>query len=147
MPFTNTTNQSITKKAFGKVAWTPPATLHIGLSTATVKRKKGSTASHYWTITEPSGSGYARVPVANSTTKWSATTTEPTTGYTMVNHTTITFPSPTGSWGTCTYVIVMSTATGLTLCIAYAALTVAKAIGSGDTPPTFAAKSLKFTNN
>lgn len=144
MPFTNYLDQKIVQLLFGDTTYSVPATWYVALSTTTPAQAEGSTP--HWNFTEPSGNGYARVSVANTSTHWEATTTEPSNGYTMVNKTAVTFPTPTGSWGTVTYFGIFDASTGGNL-IGYGALTTSKAIGSGDTPPTFAIKALTVTNN
>lgn len=140
MPFTDILDEAIVKRFAGDVAWTPSATLYVALSTTTPRHTKGSTP--FWNFTEPSGNAYARVAVTNDTSHWETTTSEPGPGWIRVNTSSIIFPTPTGSWGTVTYFGLFSASTAGTLWC-YGAFTVAKAIGSGDTPPTFAAKALK----
>lgn len=67
----------------------------------------------------------------------------------MVNKTAITFGTPTGSWGTVTYFGIFTHSSGktATYLIGFGELTTSKAIGDGDTPPSFAAKALKVKNN
>lgn len=84
---------------FGAVAYTPPATLYIGLSTTTVTDAGGN-------ITEPSGNGYARVAVANNTTNFPNSS-----GGAKSNGKPITFPAATGSWGTITDFFIADAAT------------------------------------
>lgn len=69
-----------------------PATWYCGLSTTT----SGDDGSGF---TEPSGGSYGRVAVTNNVTNFPAATT--VAGRTVKrNGTKITFPNPTGSWGT-----------------------------------------------
>jgi len=143
MPFTDVLDEAIVTHAFGGVAWTADADYYIGLSTTTPVQAKGGSAP-YWNFTEPSGGGYARVEVVNGTTEFVAATPQPSTGYEVTNGTAITFPTPTGSWGTVTYFGIFSAATTGTL-VAYGQLTTAKAIGTGDTPPSFAIHSITIS--
>lgn len=145
MPFTDVLDQSIVTHAFGAVAWTADATYYVALSTTTPVQAKGTTTP-YWSFTEPSGGGYARVKVANTATNWKAATPQPSTGYEVDNAVAITFPAPTASWGTVTYFGIFSAAATGTL-VAFGALTTAKAIGAGDTAPSFAIHALTITND
>jgi hypothetical protein len=78
-------------------SFTPPATLYIGLLTVV---PTDSTAG-----TEVTGGSYARVGVAGSLANWAgtqsagSTTASSGTGGTTSNNGAVTFPSPTGSWG------------------------------------------------
>jgi hypothetical protein len=82
-------NKSLDKK-FGATDYTPPSTLYMGLSTTTIY-VTGSGA------TEPAGSGYARVGIANTKSNW----TYASSGC-IVNSASIVFPEASGSWGTIT---------------------------------------------
>jgi hypothetical protein len=57
--------------------------------------------------TEPSGNGYARVAVGNDGTNFAAASNRVKT-----TATNITFPTPTGAWGTVAYVGIYSASTG-----------------------------------
>lgn len=103
-----------------------PATIYFGLST-TLPTNSGSN------ITEPSGGSYARVAVTNNSTNFPAASAR-----SKSNGTAITFPSPTGSWGTVGYWIEMSASTGGSL-RAFGALNSSQTVSSGDQAPTFAA--------
>ena len=144
MPFTNYLDQALVTEVFGAVAYTVPADVYVALSTTTPVQAEG-TATPYWNFTEPSGSGYARVTVANNTTSWVAAGTQPSTGYEVDNGVAITFPSATGSWGTVTYFGIFDAATAGNL-LGFGALTTSQAIASGDTP-SFAVGALTITNN
>jgi hypothetical protein len=145
MPFTDVLDTKVVQHAFGAVAWTADTDYYVALSTTTPVQAKGS-AAPYWNFTEPSGGGYARVTVANNTTNWVAAATQPATGYEVDNGVAITFPAPTASWGTVTYFGLFSAATTGTL-VAYGALTTSKAIGAGDTAPSFAIHALTVANS
>ena len=145
MPFTDVTDQLVVTHLAGAVAWTADADYYVALSTTTPVQAKGATTP-YWTFTEPSGGGYARVTVANNATNWKAATPQPATGYEVKNGVAITFPAPTASWGTVTYFGLFSAAATGTL-VAFGALTTAKAIGAGDTAPSFAVGALTITND
>jgi len=91
---------SILDLCFGNIAYTPPASYWLGLSTTTIYAD-GSGA------TEPSGYGYARVELPNdkSTFSYSASGC-------VLNSGSISFPLTTGSWGTMTYAGLWSGSTG-----------------------------------
>ena len=90
------------------------STVYVGLSTTTPNRYGGN-------ITEPSGSGYARVLLGTAqqaqTQKMSAAQNGAN-----ANSEIIYFPEATGAWGTCTYFCLFNAAEEGT-CIAYGALT------------------------
>ena len=71
---------------FGAVSFTPPGTYYLGLSTTTASVVG---------VTEPSGGGYARVPVINTKSYF----TYSTSGC-LVNSGSIAFAQSSGSWGT-----------------------------------------------
>jgi hypothetical protein len=72
-----------------------PVTTYVGLFTTAPT----TDASATYTGTEVSGSSYARVAVTSSS-GWSAITGGSTTPAQISNAGIITFPTPTGSWGT-----------------------------------------------
>lgn len=84
--------------------YSPPATIYVGLSRTTVTTFTDAGTGY----SEPPGSGYARVAVANNTTNWAAAAGSPTV---KTNLTSITFPAATGSWGTITYIFISDAAT------------------------------------
>ena len=86
---------------FRGVASTAPATYYVALSTT-------EPADDGTNVTEPSGNGYARVAVTKNTTNW----TDPTTSRALSNAVAITFPTPTGSWGTVLYVALYTASSG-----------------------------------
>jgi hypothetical protein len=91
----------------GSVAYTPPATVYVALSTANASSG----------VTEVTGSGYARAAVANNTTNWNTAASGAVT-----NKTAITFTA-TGSWS--------SGASILSFAI-YDASTAGNLLGQGD---------------
>ena len=105
---------------FRNQAWTSPnATIHFGLSTATLS--DSSTSG-----TEPSGNGYAREPVPN-------TSIDAATAGVTTNSVAIEFDEPSGSWGTVVSLIVMDALTSGNM-LAYDNSNVTdQAVGSGDT--------------
>ncbi len=111
-------------------AYTPPATVYIGLSTtATADDSFG---------TEPSGNNYGRVAVSASLANWAgtqaagSTTASTGTGGQTSNNVAVNFPTPSGSWGTATHWFISDAASGGNL-LFHSPLTASKTIGSGDT--------------
>jgi len=133
MPFTYYLDNQLINEAFGGVAYTPPATLYVGLSTTAPAQ--GGTG-----ITEPSGNGYARVAVTNNTTNFPNATNG-----SKSNGTTITFPASTGSWGTVGYFFVADAASAGNI-LAYGTLNNPQTVSSGDTL-SFAVGALTITLN
>ena len=121
-------------------AFTPPATVHVGLLTAAPSDAGGGT--------EVSGGGYARVAVASSLANWAgtqsagSTTASSGTGGTTSNNGVIALPAPTGGWGTVTHYGVYDAPTGGNL-LFYAALGTSRTINAGDTV-SFPAGQLTF---
>jgi hypothetical protein len=97
---------------FTSGAVTRPSAWYIGLFTAAPGEAGGGT--------EVSGGSYAR-----------QTVTFTVSGDTATNGANVEFPEATASWGTITHVAVFDAITGGDQ-VAYAALTTAKAIDSGD---------------
>ena len=122
-------------------AFTPPATIHIGLLTAAPSDTGGGT--------EVSGGSYARVAVSSSLANWAgtqaaaSTTASSGTSGTTSNNGTITFPAPNANWGVVTHVGAYDASTGGNL-LFYSALTVSKTINNGDAAPSFSAAALSF---
>lgn len=121
MPLSDAGAQAMLNGSFGDSrASTWPATLYVGLSTTNPATS----------VTEPSGNGYARVSVANTTAQWptiSGTTRQKT------NATAIIFPPANpSSWGTITHYVIYNASSAGTL-LAYGSLTSSLAVGSGET--------------
>jgi hypothetical protein len=112
MSFSNTYETNVLTWTFTADAVTRPTAWYIGLFTAAPGEAGGGT--------EVSGGSYARK---------AATFT--VSGNTASNSANIEFDVATASWGTITDVAVFDASTGGTQ-IAYASLSTAKAIGSGD---------------
>lgn len=130
MSFTDYLENRVLDHVFGGADFSRPATLYIGLCTG---------VSESGTVTgEPSGGAYARVAVTNNTTNF-----PPASGGTKANGEVITFPEATASWGTLDTVFIADSPTGGNV-LAYGSLTVAKAVGVGDTPK-FNAGALTIT--
>jgi len=128
MSFADFWENEILDHVMGKGSYTPP-TSHIGLSTADPLDDGSGLA-------EPSGNGYARITTAPA--NWDVAV-----GGLIDNGVELSFPAATGSWGTVTHVCLFDAATAGNL-MASGALTVPKAISSGDTPK-FAAGDLDVT--
>ncbi len=87
-------------------------------------------------ISEPSGGGYARVPLTNILTNFPTAT-----GGTKSNATVITFPAPTASWGTVVSLFVADSASGGNV-LAMADLATSKTINAGGSSATVAVGAL-----
>ena len=80
---------------FGGVAFAVPSTWYAGLSTAALNKLSAGP-------TEPSGNGYARAAISNDTAHWAPNVTYGASGQAgdTANNVAISYPTPTGSWGT-----------------------------------------------
>lgn len=120
-------------------AFSPPATIYVGLLTSACSDSSGGT--------EVSGGSYARVPVSSSLANWAGTQSAGSTSAssgssgTTSNNNAITFPSPTANWGTVTHFGLYSASSSGTLYVC-AALTNSKTVNNGDAAPSFAAGAL-----
>lgn len=114
--FTDFTENKVLDHVVGKTAWTMPA-IWVALFTAAPSDTGGGT--------EVTGGSYARKATAG--TDWAAAAAGATS-----NATTLTFVTPTASWGTVTHFALMDAATVGNM-IAWAPLTTSQAIGSGNT--------------
>lgn len=118
-----------------------PATVYVALFTAAPTDAGGGT--------EVTGGSYARVAVSSALANWAgtqsagSTSASSGTGGTTSNNGSITFPAPTGNWGSVTSFGLFDAATSGNLLI-YANLTTGKTINSGDAAPSFAAAALTF---
>lgn len=131
--FSDFTEAKVLDHLFGATSYTPPVTLYMALFTVAPSDSGGGT--------EVTGGSYARVAVTNNTTNFpNATGTSPTA---KANGTVITFPTASGSWGTCVAFGIFDASTSGNL-IAWADLTANKTVGSGDTA-SFAVSSLAIT--
>ncbi len=122
--FTDTVEQALLDHFLTDGAYTPPATMYIGLSSTTPTEAGAN-------FTEPSTGSYARVSTAAA--DWGAATgTAPATKSTT---TAKTFPTATADWvsgANLTYFGLFSASSAGTL-LAFGALTVAKPVLNGDT--------------
>ena len=123
-------------------AYTIPV-IYVGLLTAAPSDAGGGT--------EVSGNNYARVKAAASSaqalTDWKSTQNNDvastgTTGSTT-NTNSVTFPTPSATWGVVTHIGVYDALTGGNLLL-YGSLTISKTINQSDTV-TFPAAALSFT--
>jgi hypothetical protein len=128
---------------FRGVSYTAPSQLHVGLFTGAPNDAGGGTEV-------PSTNGYVRAQLNPSTTNWAATnsagsTANPSagTGGVTSNNSSVTFPTPSGSWGTVSHFGVFDASTGGNL-LFHAALADPKAINNGDSV-SFAAGALTVT--
>jgi hypothetical protein len=130
--FVDTVEQSLLNHFLTDPAYTPPATMHIGLSSTTPTEAGGN-------FTEPSGGAYARVSTVAA--DWSAASgTAPAVKTTTAVKT---FPTATADWvaaANLTHFGLWDAATAGNL-LAWGALTTAKPVLNGDTA-SFAAGAL-----
>jgi len=121
-------------------AYTFPSSVFIGLLTAAPSDTGGGT--------EVSGNAYTRVAVNTTLANFagtqgtSTTTASSGTSGTTSNNTTLTFPTPSASWGTVTHFGVYDANTSGNL-LFFGALSISKTINSGDTV-TFPAAALSI---
>lgn len=117
------------------------STLYVGLLTSAPSDTGGGT--------EVSGNAYARASVASSLANWAGTQSAGSTAAssgtsgTTSNNNAVTFPTPTGTWGTVTHFGIYDASSGGNL-LFYGTLTIAKTINEADTV-TFPAGSLAIT--
>ena len=123
-------------------AFTAPATVYVGLSTAACSDSSVGTEV-------ANANAYARVAVTSNLTNWAATqggtSASSGTGGLTSNLAAVNFPTPTGSWGTVTHWFLIDSGTwgsgNLLLCDD---LTTAQTIGTGNTV-SFAIGALTIT--
>lgn len=136
-PLSNYADTQLNKLLFGATAFSPPATIYVGLSTTTP-------AADGTGVTEPSAlNGYARVAVTNDGSHWHPLGSQPATGQEQANLLAIAFPLATGDWGVCTYAVLYDQAAAGNF-LAFAQLTNAQHPIIGDTP-SFAIDALTIT--
>lgn len=119
--FGNTYENKLLDHVFGGATYTQVATLWVGLSTA-------DPADDASGLAEPSGNGYARVAVVNSSNNWSAAASG-----VKRNASSLAFPTATGSWGLVTHQVVWDspTSTGIANMVGAGALGVSINVTSG----------------
>ena len=130
MSFGDFNENAVLNHVFGRTTFTASAALQIGLSTTAPTDAGGG-------ITEPSGSGYARVTVDNNKTTFSVSS-----GGSLSNAVPITFTKATGSWGTLTHFFI----TDGTNFYGAGALSPSRSIGTDDIA-AFAAGALTVSLN
>lgn len=125
MSFTDFLEDELLDHAFRNATYTPPATVYVGLTTTTPTDSTGGT--------EVSGNNYSRT----------AATFSASSGGAISNSGTVTFPTPSGSWGTVTHFEIWDASSAGNR-MAWGALTASQAIASGNTV-TFQAGDLDIT--
>jgi len=122
MPVIITHARAILQNLFGRVSFTPVATMYIGLSTT----NPGTSGTG---ITEPSGGSYARVAVTNNTTNWVLDSG----GAALIdNGAQIDFPESSASWGTITHIFIADALTSGNI-LYYGTLSTSRAIATATT--------------
>ena len=114
---TDYSNNKLLDLVFGSVAYEPPSTLYLGLST-TAANKSGK-------VSEPSGGGYARAAAVNNTSSFPAAS-----GATKSNATAFEFPAPTANWGTVVSLFIADAPSGGNI-LASSDLTASRTINFG----------------
>jgi hypothetical protein len=126
---TDALESSLINHLFRGTSYTAPATWYVGLLTASCSDSAGGT--------EVATGSYARVAVASGTGNWAAVSAG---NGTTSNVNTVSFPTPSASWGTVTHFGLYDASTSGNLLICQS-LTASKVINSGDTV-SFAAGAL-----
>lgn len=125
----------IIKHLFRTGSFTKPTVLGVALFTAAPSDSGGGT--------EVSGGSYARVDTPPLDANWDATSgVDGKTANTSV----ITFPTPTGTWGTISHFAIFDALTTGNI-LYHGALTTSKTVNNGDPAPTFPAGSLIVTES
>jgi hypothetical protein len=125
MAFTDFLENELLDHAFRNASYTPATTVYVGLTTDTPTDSTGGT--------EVSTNNYGRTAVTFSAASNGAIT----------NSGTVTFPVPSGSWGTVTHFELWDASSAGNR-LAWAALSASRTPGSGDTVQ-FAAGDLDVT--
>lgn len=121
-----------------------PATFYVALDTTACSDSAAGTE------VSTSGTGYARVAVTSSLANWAgtqsagSTSASSGTGGVTSNNAAITFGAPTASWGSVGWFRLVSASTGGVTWFCQA-LTSAKTVNNGDSPPSFAIGAMTFT--
>jgi hypothetical protein len=119
--------------------------MYVGLLTVNASHAAGSG-------TEVSGGSYARVSYTGSLANWAgtqasgSTTTSSGTGAAAVtsNNVAVTFPAPTGTWGTIVGFAIYDAPTAGNM-LFYGALAANKTVNGGDAQPAFSIGALALT--
>lgn len=120
--------------------FTAPATVYVALFTT------GDNDADSAKV-EVSGGSYARVAVSSSLANWAgtqssgSTTASSGTGGTTSNNNAITFPAPTGNWGSIVGIGIYDASSGGNL-LFYGALGTNKTVNNGDPAPSIVAGTL-----
>lgn len=117
-----------------QAAWKPSA-VYVALFTAAPTDAGGGT--------EVSGGSYARVQVSQADASWADPSGTPRS---TSNAASVTFPTPSASWGSVTHFAIYDASTSGNL-LYWAALTTAKTVNNGDPAPYFPAGSLVITED
>jgi hypothetical protein len=125
---------------FRATAYTMPAAIYMSLHTSNPLDAASGT--------EVSGNNYARAALAPSTSNWgntqnSGTAASSGTGGQTLNKGIITFPIPSGSWGTVTHFAIWDASSAGNM-LFHGALTVSKTISTSDVV-TFPVDTLSVT--
>lgn len=120
--FTDYLEVSTLDLLFGATAFSPSATIYLGLSTTTI-------AEDGTNITEPSGNGYTRYSFSNNKTNWTSASGTPTA---LSNAVEFAFAQATGSWGTIIDFFISDASTAGNIYV-YGTLDTARTITTGDT--------------
>ncbi len=121
---------------------TAPASVYVALYTAAPSDSGGGTEI-------PFTNNYSRVAVSRALTAWAGTQAAASTvassgtGGVTSNNAAITFPVPSGSWGTVTHFAILDASTAGNM-LFHGALTVTQTINTGNTV-SFAAGQLQIT--
>lgn len=131
----------IVDHVFRATAFTAPTVLAVALFT--------SACSDSAAGTEVSGGSYARASLNPSISNWKSTngTTSGAssgTGGQTSNAAAITFPAPTGNWGSISHFGIYDATTAGNMLICQS-LTASKNVSNGDAAPSFAADALTVT--
>lgn len=133
MAISNYLAGEVLKHAFRTGSWTKPTTLYAALFTSDPMADASGT--------EVSGGSYARVSISVADAQWSAVS-----GRRTGNVNAITFPTPTGSWGTVGWGALFDASTGGNMYF-FGPLDTAFPVGNGDAAPSFAADQFGTTIN
>jgi hypothetical protein len=121
MPFNDFLRNTVLNNVFGQTAFTPSASLFLGLSTAPI-------ADDGTGITEPGGGAYARITVANDKTTWSTATGADNSIDNLIE---LIFPEATSAWGTVTHFFLSDAGSGGNILVS-GTLTTPKLVEVGD---------------
>lgn len=141
MALTNFIENALVDHLLRGVPYTAPATVYVGLFTATPSDSGGGT--------EVAGGSYARASIACSLANFSGTqgagTTAASSGTSGAtsNNISIAFPTPSANWGTVTHFALFDAPTGGNM-LAYAALSITRTVNNGDLAPSFPVANLSF---